>query len=63
MVPPAPSPLWRGAQVLPEAFDTLVECITQADFDICEAVPKGDPSGRLVNPLGGVSVDMAGPAR
>lgn len=45
------------------AFDTLVECVTQGDFDTCESVAQGDPNGKLVDPLGGISVDMAGPAR
>ncbi|CAN0107321.1 unnamed protein product, partial [Scytosiphon promiscuus] len=40
-------------QVLPEAFDTLVECIAEGKFDTCETVPQGDPSGFLANPLGG----------
>ena len=46
----------------PEAFDSLVQCVTEGSFDTCEAVPQGDSNGFLANPLGGVSVEMAGPA-
>ena len=53
---------FRCMQVDPQAFDTLVECVTQGNFDTCESIGQGDPSGKLVNPLGGISVDLAGPA-
>ncbi|CAN0483879.1 unnamed protein product, partial [Scytosiphon promiscuus] len=49
-------------QVDTEAFDALTECIAQGDFDTCEEVPAGDEDGFLVNPLGGLAVNMAGPA-
>ena len=44
------------------AFDALIECIAEGDFDTFEQVPAGDEDGFLVNPLGGIAVDMAGPA-
>ena len=49
-------------QVDSAAFDALIECIAEGDFDTCEQVPAGDEDGFLVNPLGGIAVDMAGPA-
>lgn len=49
-------------QVDSAAFDALTECIAQGDFDTCEQVPAGDEDGFLVNPLGGLAFDMAGPA-
>lgn len=52
-----------GTQVKQGAFNDLLECVTVGDFDTCDAIKQGDPNGRLVNPLGGISVDMAGPAR
>ena len=54
-------------QVDEEALAALDYCILAGDFDICEAVPAGEnagfPTGSLVNPLAGVSIDMAGPSR
>ena len=50
-------------QVDSKAFDALTECVTEGDFALCEQVPAGDEDGLLVNPLGGIAVDMAGPAR
>ena len=54
-------------QVDEEALAALDYCILSGDFDICEAVPAGEnagfPTGSLVNPLAGVSIDMAGPSR
>ena len=47
-------------QVDSEAFDALIECVAEGDFDTCEQVPAGDDDGFLVNPLGGIAVDMAG---
>ena len=47
-------------QVDTEAFDALIECVAEGDFDTCEQVPAGDDDGFLVNPLGGIAVDMAG---
>jgi len=51
-------------QVDEEALAALDYCILAGDFDICEAVPAGEganfPVGSLVNPLAGVSIDMAG---
>ena len=44
------------------AFAALLECIAGAEFDKCEQVPSGDADGYLINPLGGMAVDMAGPA-
>ncbi|CAM9167488.1 unnamed protein product, partial [Laminaria digitata] len=49
-------------QVDPDAFAALTECIAGRDFDKCDQVPAGDEDGYLVNPMGGMSVDMAGPA-
>lgn len=46
-----------------DAFQTLEDCIFSGDFTVCEAVPAGEPTGYLANPVGGVAVDMAGPAR
>ena len=43
-----------------EAFDALIECVAEGDFDTCEQVPAGDNDGFLVNPLGGIAIDMAG---
>lgn len=50
-------------QVNPDAFDLLVECIAQSDFDKCEQVPAGDENGFPIQPIGGTAVDMAGAAR
>ena len=50
-------------QVDSDAFDALIECISEGDFDTCEQVPAGDEDGFLVNPLGGLATSMAGPAR
>ena len=50
-------------QVDPAAFDLLVECIAEGDFDKCEEVPAGDGAGFLIQPIGGLAVDMAGPTR
>lgn len=50
-------------QVDPDAFDLLVECIAESDFDKCEQVPAGDENGFLIQPIGGTAVDMAGAAR
>ena len=44
------------------AFDALIECIAEGDFDTCQEVPAGNDDGFLVNPLGGLAVDMAGAA-
>ena len=49
-------------QVDSDAFDALIECIAEGDFDTCQEVPAGDDDGFLVNPLGGLAVDMAGAA-
>lgn len=49
-------------QVDSEAFAAFTECIAEGDFGKCEQVPAGDENGFLVNPLGGLAVDMAGPA-
>lgn len=50
-------------QVDPAAFAALTECIAEADFEKCDSVPSGDDDGYLINPLGGMAVDMAGPSR
>ena len=50
-------------QVDSDAFDALIDCISEGDFDTCEQVPAGDEDGFLVNPLGGLAINMAGPAR
>lgn len=47
----------------PDAFDALVECIAEGDFDKCEQVPAGNDDSFLIQPIGGIAVDMAGPAR
>ncbi|CAM9093034.1 unnamed protein product [Laminaria digitata] len=49
-------------QVDPDAFDALTECIAEGDFALCEQVPAGDEDGFLVNPLGGLTTNMAGAA-
>lgn len=41
----------------------LTECIYEGDFDKCEKVPAGEDGGFLIQPLGGIAIDMAGPAR
>lgn len=46
-----------------DAYQALEDCIFSGDFAACEAVPAGEPTGYLVNPVGGMAVDMAGPAR
>lgn len=43
-------------------FESLTTFIAEGDFDKCEHVPAGDEDGFLANPLGGLAVDMAGPA-
>lgn len=50
-------------QVDPDAFNALVECIAEGNFDTCEQVPAGVENGFLIQPIGGIAVDMAGPAR
>lgn len=50
-------------QVDPAAFAALTECIAESDFEKCDNVPSGDDDGYLINPLGGMAVDMAGPSR
>lgn len=45
------------------AFASLTECIAEASFEKCEQVPAGDSNGYLIQPLGGIAVGMAGPAR
>ena len=50
-------------QVDPLAFDALEECIAKGGYALCEDVPSGDANGFLIQPLGGIAVDMAGPAR
>ena len=45
-----------------DAFDALMECIVEGDFDKCDQVPARDEDGFLVNPLGSLAVDMSGPA-
>ncbi|CAM9505578.1 unnamed protein product, partial [Laminaria digitata] len=49
-------------QVDPDAFDALLECVAEGDFDKCEQVPAGDESGFLIQPIGGNAVDFTGPA-
>ena len=49
-------------QVDPDAFDALTECIDKGDFALCEEVPAGNEDGFLVNPLGGITTNMAGAA-
>ena len=50
-------------QVLPEAFDALLECVAEGTLDKCEVVPAGDEEGFLVQPIGGIAVESTGPAR
>lgn len=45
------------------AFEALEQCIMSGDLDTCEAVPSGEPSGSLYNPIAGFAIDLAGPAR
>ena len=45
------------------AFGALIKCISEGYFGTGEHVPGRDEDGFLVNPLGGIAVDMAGPAR
>lgn len=44
-------------------FQALEDCISSGDFDTCEAVPAGESTGFLIQPLGGLAIDMAGAAR
>ncbi|CAN0356438.1 unnamed protein product, partial [Laminaria digitata] len=44
------------------AFASLKTCISKGDVEICELVPAGYDTGYLVNPLGGIAVDMMGPS-
>lgn len=46
-----------------DAFEALIECVSEGTLDKCELVPPGDETGYLINPLGGLAVDMAGAAR
>ena len=54
-------------QVDEDSFAALEDCVCSGDFDTCEAVPAGEnaggPTGFLVNPIAGVSIDMGGPSR
>lgn len=50
-------------QVDASAFAALTECIYEGAFDKCENVPSGEDGGFLIQPLGGIAIDMAGPAR
>lgn len=50
-------------QVDETAFQALENCISKDDFDTCEGVAAGESSGFLINPIGGIAVDMMGPAR
>lgn len=45
------------------AFQALVDCIYVGDYDTCEAVPAGESTGVLVDPVGANAFDMAGPVR
>ncbi|CAM9570084.1 unnamed protein product [Ectocarpus sp. 13 AM-2016] len=49
-------------QVNEDTYQALKDCIFSGDFATCEAVPAGEPTGYLVNPVGGMALDMAGPA-
>ncbi|CAN0552792.1 unnamed protein product, partial [Laminaria digitata] len=49
-------------QVDSVAFDALTECVAEGNFETCDKVPAGDEDGYLINPLGGLATDMAGPA-
>ncbi|CAM9303474.1 unnamed protein product [Sphacelaria rigidula] len=42
------------------AFAVLQDCIISGDFDTCESIPNGG-EGYLVNPLGGMAVDLGSP--
>lgn len=48
-------------QVDEAAFASLEECVSSGDFDTCEIVPKGGVRN-LVNPLGGLAVDLGSAA-
>lgn len=47
-------------QVDEAAFAVLQDCIISGDFDTCESIPNGG-EGYLVNPLGGMAVDLGSP--
>lgn len=50
-------------QVDAEAYAALLECVGEGTFHKCESVPAGDDAGYLVQPIGGIAVENAGPAR
>lgn len=49
-------------QVDVAAFADLQECIFSGSFTVCEDVPPGAPGAQLINPLGPIPIDMAGPS-
>lgn len=55
---------WSPAtlQVGSEALDNLAEYEGGVEFKTCEQGPGGDEDDFLVNLLGGIAVDMSGPA-
>lgn len=53
----------KRLQVDTAAYSALRDCIYEGDFDTCEAVPSGDSSGFLINPIAGFGIDLAGAAR
>ena len=51
-----------NVQVSADDFADLENCIASGDFKTCEAVPAGETTGRLSNPIAAFAIDMAGPA-
>ena len=45
-----------------DAFKALIACASEGTIETCDLVPAGE-GARLSNPIAGIAVDMAGPAR
>ena len=63
VVPALSSCVLFHSQVDADAFDALLECVTEGTYDKCETVPAGDDAGFLIQPIGGIAVETTGPAR
>lgn len=45
-----------------DAFKALIACVSEGTIETCDLVPAGE-GAKLSNPIAGIAVDMAGPAR
>ena len=45
-----------------DAFKALIACASEGTIETCDLVPAGE-GAKLSNPIAGIAVDMAGPAR